>query len=82
MSKTVITLYTRKGCHLCDDAKEMIVGLRKNWIFNFEEIDIDENDELTEKYGLMIPVVLVDGIEVGCGLIDYFDVRNHLHEKR
>jgi glutaredoxin len=82
MSKTVITLYTREGCHLCEDAKQSLLELKKNWNFILEEIDIDQSDELTEQYGLLIPVVMVDGDEASSGLFDYLEIRERLQKKR
>jgi glutaredoxin len=81
MSQTVITLYTRKRCPLCDKAKNTILELKENWMFNLEEIDIDNSDELTEQYGLMIPVVHINGEEVAFGIINKFDISNRLQEK-
>jgi len=50
-------LYTRAGCHLCDDALAMLTryGLRP------EVIDIDGDGELAAQYGQCVPVVLIDG---------------------
>ena len=76
-----ITLYTRKRCPLCTKAKDAIVELQAEWDFQLEEIDIETSDELTERYGLMIPVVHLDGEEVGYGFVDKFDISNRLQEK-
>jgi glutaredoxin len=76
-----ITFYTRKNCSLCVKAKESILELKEDFDFILEEIDINESDELTEKYGIMIPVVVIDGEEVGFGIIDKLDIRNRLQEK-
>ncbi|MCQ6275683.1 glutaredoxin family protein [Bacillus sp. V3B] len=71
MKKTpVITLYTRNGCHLCEQAKDVIDDLRNHIDFDYEECDIALNDDWTEKYGLMIPVVMVDRKEIQYGHID------------
>ncbi|WP_338449366.1 glutaredoxin family protein [Niallia oryzisoli] len=67
---TTVTLFTRNGCHLCQTAKEIILELQSQFHFDYEECDIDERDEWTEQYGLMIPVVLLDGEEVQYGQID------------
>jgi glutaredoxin len=50
-------LYTRTGCHLCDDALSLLTryGLEP------EVIDIDRDDELVAQYGEWVPVVLIDG---------------------
>lgn len=81
MPQPIITLYTRNRCPLCDKAKNSILELKQQWDFTLEEIDIDESDELTELYGIMIPVVHIDGEEVAFGIINKFDISNRLQEK-
>ncbi|QCJ44055.1 glutaredoxin family protein [Bacillus sp. S3] len=81
MTKTTITLYTRNRCSLCDKAKTALEELQQEWNFSLEEIDIETSDDLTERYGLMIPVVYLDGEEVGFGFVDKFDISNRLQEK-
>jgi glutaredoxin len=81
MPQTEITFYTRKRCPLCEKAKKMILELKEEWNFSFEEIDIDESDELTELYGIMIPVVQINGEEVAFGIINKIDISNRLQEK-
>ncbi|WP_059172076.1 glutaredoxin family protein [Bacillus sp. FJAT-27445] len=68
--KTKVTLYTRSRCPLCDKAKADLLEIRGEEDFELEEIDIASSDELTEEYGLMIPVIHVDGEEAGYGIID------------
>jgi len=67
---------------LCDQAQEVLFGLRREWDFVLEEVDIEQSDELTERYGLMIPVVLLDGEEVAYGVVNKFDISNRLQKKR
>ena len=81
MTQTIITLYTRNRCPLCDKAKAAILELKKESDFELKEIDIESSDELTERYGLMIPVVHLDGEEVGFGFVDKFDISKRLQEK-
>jgi glutaredoxin len=76
-----ITFYTRKNCSLCEKAKVSILELKEDFDLTLEEIDINESDELTEKYGIMIPVVVIDGEEVAFGIINKIDIRNRLQEK-
>ncbi len=56
-----VTLYTRKGCHLCDTAKEQLhlAGRRAN--FELEEIDIDSDPELVARYNEEVPVIAING---------------------
>jgi glutaredoxin len=61
-----VVIYTRAGCHLCDDAK---ASLRRLAVAH-TEIDIDGDPELTAEYGDLIPVITVDGKEHGYWRVD------------
>lgn len=56
-------MYSRPGCGLCDEAREVILAERERTPFAFEEVDISGDDALELEYGIRIPVVLVDGEE-------------------
>src|SRR6266540_1883500 len=59
---TVITLYTRPGCHLCDEAREAILALHEELPpFELSEVNIEQDDGLLARYLERIPVVAVDG---------------------
>jgi len=59
---TVVTLYTRPGCHLCDEAREAILALREELPpFELSEVNIEQDDGLLARYLERIPVVAVDG---------------------
>ena len=58
-----VLMYSRPGCGLCDEAREVILAERARTGFDFEEIDISGLDALELEYGIRIPVVLVDGQE-------------------
>lgn len=58
-----VVLYSRPGCHLCDDARAAIEAVRARHAFSFEEIDIETDDALLREYAVRIPVVHVDGGE-------------------
>lgn len=73
----VVKLYTRKTCPLCETAKKVLLELQKELSFQYIEINIGESDYLTEKYGLKIPVVEVDGKEVQFGRIDKMFIQNY-----
>jgi glutaredoxin len=59
-----VTLYSRPGCGLCDEARGVVLGVRARADFDFEEIDISGDDALELEYGIRIPVVAVDGKEL------------------
>ncbi|MDX1964191.1 MAG: glutaredoxin family protein [Pirellulales bacterium] len=52
-----VALYTRRGCHLCDQALDL---LQRRGL-TVQLIDISQSEELTNQYGLQIPVVEIDG---------------------
>jgi glutaredoxin len=56
-----VVLFTRSGCHLCDDAWTVLETARRRYGFALTKVDIDTNVELTARYGLEIPVVEVNG---------------------
>jgi hypothetical protein len=56
-----LTLYSRPGCHLCDEMKAAVARVAKTAAVQVEEIDISNDADLEERYGLEIPVLLVDG---------------------
>jgi glutaredoxin-like protein DUF836 len=59
---TVVTLYARPGCHLCDEARDAIGTLRRDVPpFEFREVNIEGDDGLLARYLERIPVVAVDG---------------------
>lgn len=61
--KTPVTLYTRPGCHLCDEAKQVMLAARCEALYTLREIDIDSDPELTRRYGWDIPVIFINGVE-------------------
>jgi glutaredoxin len=56
-----VRLYTRPGCHLCEDALNVVENLRDDFNFLLEEVNIDEDPALKERLGHQIPVITVDG---------------------
>jgi thiol-disulfide isomerase/thioredoxin len=81
MEPVTIDFYTRSHCPLCDKAKVIMLELKKEWNFIMNEHDIDESDEWTEKYGLMIPVVVMDGEELEYGNVNKLSISKRLQEK-
>ena len=56
-----LTLYSKPGCHLCDDMKLVIEAVAGRVPLSLEVVDISTDPALTAQYGLEIPVLLVDG---------------------
>ena len=61
MSTSRITLYTRPGCHLCDDARVVVERVCADLGESFEEVDITTDDDLADRFGEDVPVTFVDG---------------------
>jgi len=61
---TVLTLYGKPGCHLCDDARAVVAGAGLERDFELREIDVSLDPELHRAYGERIPVVAIDGDEL------------------
>jgi glutaredoxin len=59
---TVLTLYTRPGCHLCDEAREAVLARRDELPpFDLQEVDIEADEALHARYLERIPVFELDG---------------------
>lgn len=66
-----IQFYTRPNCPLCDEAKLMLQLVAEDVDFEIEEINIEQNDHIHEKYLIRIPVIEQDGHVIQEGRIDY-----------
>ena len=58
-----VVLYSRPGCGLCDEAREVLLAERERTPFALEEVNVETDDALELEYGIRIPVVLIDGEE-------------------
>jgi hypothetical protein len=61
---TNLIIYSRPGCHLCDEMKAVVRRVSASVPISLEEIDISGDTELERLYGLEIPVLLADGKKV------------------
>ena len=62
-----VLLYTTLGCHLCDQARELVAMVRPD--LEITLVDIAEDDTLIEQYGERIPVLMREGQELALSLI-------------
>jgi glutaredoxin len=63
MSKAHVIIYSRPGCHLCDEAKAAIMSAGCSDQFTLEEVNIESDEELLRKYKHDIPVISINGVE-------------------
>jgi glutaredoxin len=61
MTTPRVTLYSRPGCHLCDDARAVIVRVCADLGEEYVEVSIDDDPELQHQFAEEIPVTFVDG---------------------
>jgi glutaredoxin len=61
--KAHVILYTRPGCHLCEEAKQQMLAADCAEDYVLEEINIETDPSLVERYGWEIPVLLINGIK-------------------
>lgn len=61
-----LTIYSRPGCHLCEDMKVLVTRTVRHQSppIAVEEIDISTDPELEARYGSEIPVLMIDGKKV------------------
>ena len=65
-----VTMYTRQGCHLCDEALDVVAAACAASGSEYQLVDIDADQQLKDRYGEQVPVVTVDGVTVGFWRID------------
>jgi glutaredoxin len=78
-SVTEVVLYTRPGCHLCDEARDAILALRDEGLaIALREVDIERDERLHKELGERIPVVEVAGEIVSELVVDVRSLRSRL----
>jgi glutaredoxin len=75
---TLVTLYGKPGCCLCDEAKEAIRSVRLDRDFELREVDVSLDPALHKRYGERIPVVEIDGDEAFELQLDAGSLRDRL----
>ncbi len=75
---TEVVIYTRPGCHLCDEARDILERVREETPFVLRERYIDADDALHARYLERIPVVTIDGEEASELELDEVEVRERL----
>lgn len=76
-----LTLYTKKGCSLCDKAKETIRKVASDVPLDYEEFDITKDPATYEKYRWSIPVLAIDGKEQFVTKVSEVWLRRALQER-
>jgi glutaredoxin len=75
-----ITLYTRPGCHLCEDAKALIEPMLGEFGATLREVNIDEDAVLRHRYGTDIPVIFIGSRKAAKHRVDPVRFRRQLRD--
>ena len=76
--KPKVTLFTRAGCCLCDDAKRVLAVARGRAEFDYEEVDIDSDAELVRRYNDEVPVIAINGVKAFKYKVEIMEFRKKL----
>jgi len=76
-----LTLYTRGGCHLCDEMKAQLEPLVREFSVELREVDVDTDAMLAGRFGEEVPVLLLDGRKVAKHRLDVKQLRRRLQEE-
>jgi thiol-disulfide isomerase/thioredoxin len=77
-----VEIYSKPGCTLCDEAKELLLDVQKRIPFELLEVDIEKDPLLLKRFGEEIPVVFVDGRKAFKLRIDRGELENRLERAR
>ena len=75
-----LTLYSRPGCHLCEEAKAAIAPLLREFGAALREVNIDEDPVLQQRYGWDIPVIFIGPHKAAKHRVDLVQFRRQLGE--
>lgn len=64
MAEAVLTLYSRQGCHLCDEMLEVLRQLQGPGRFGIEVVDVDSDPGLARRHGERVPVLMHGAVEL------------------
>jgi glutaredoxin len=78
---STVTVYSKPGCHLCEDAVGVLDRLRRELEFELRELDITRDDALHRAYFERIPVIELDGEELCEYFVDEALVRERLESR-
>jgi len=78
-TQTQVTFYTKAGCHLCEEARDMLDDIAVQTSYELTEIDIRTNPDIFELYRYRIPVIIVNNDIIVEGRIEYRDLAKAFH---
>lgn len=79
LALTQVTFYTKAGCHLCEEARDMLEDIAAQTEYELTEIDIRSDPEVFEQYRYRIPVIIINDNTLLEGRIQYADLAQAFH---
>ncbi len=80
--RAALTLYSRAWCHLCEEMRAALVPLAAEFGASIEVIDVDADPALVARYDELVPVLVLDGVELARYTLDQERVRAALAGRR
>lgn len=77
-----VTLYTRPGCHLCEEAKSLMAPLIAEFGARLLEVNIDTDPELNKLYNVDVPVIFLAGRKIAKHRVNPVQFRRQLLDAR
>ncbi len=77
-----LTLYTRAGCHLCEEMKAALAPLIAGFALRLREVDVDQSEDLRALYGYDVPVLFLGPRKVAKHRLDAGQLRRQLERAR
>jgi glutaredoxin len=74
-----VTFYTKAGCHLCEEAQDMLEDIAALTTYKLTEIDIRRDPAIFEKYRYRIPVIIINHDTIVEGRIEFKDLAKAFH---
>jgi glutaredoxin len=74
-----VTFYTKAGCHLCEEARDMLEDIAAMTQYELTEIDIRSDANIFEQYRYRIPVIIIDSDTIMEGRIEFRDLAKAFH---
>lgn len=77
-----VTLYTRPGCHLCEEAKALIAPLLREFGATLREVNVDDDQVLRDRYGWDVPVIFLGSHKAAKHRVHREQFRRQLRDAR
>lgn len=81
-SKIIVEIYSKPGCHLCEEAKELLVQTKKEFDMEIKEINIEGDPDLFREYRYDIPVIRINGRKAFKHKIDAAQLKTRLKNEK